>query len=85
MGTAWQSLNLFIEYDLAILDVPVQPVASEGIRIICPQAVVHLCTCGTCAGSLACCSLLGMSYRWWSWLVLAGRLILWLSPGISLI
>jgi hypothetical protein len=24
-------------------DIPVQPVAFERIRIICPQAVVHLC------------------------------------------
>jgi hypothetical protein len=39
----WESLNLFFEYDLSIVDVPVQPVASEGIHIICPQAAVRLC------------------------------------------
>jgi hypothetical protein len=39
---AWQSLNLFIEYDHSIEDVSVEPVASEGIRIVWPQAVVHL-------------------------------------------
>jgi hypothetical protein len=43
----WQSLNLIIEYDLSIVnlpqDTPLQPAASAGIHIICPQAVVHLC------------------------------------------
>jgi hypothetical protein len=41
------SINLFIEYDLSIVHllpyVPVQPVASECIRIICAQTVVLLC------------------------------------------
>jgi hypothetical protein len=44
---AWQSQNLFIECDPAFADhpydVPMQPVASEGTHITCPQAVVHLC------------------------------------------
>jgi hypothetical protein len=37
----WQPLNLIIEYDLSIVDVPVQPVAFQGIHIILPHAVVH--------------------------------------------
>jgi hypothetical protein len=35
--------DLFIEYDLSIVDVPVLPVASGGISIICSQAAVRLC------------------------------------------
>jgi hypothetical protein len=42
-----RSLNLIIEYDLSVVDlpqdVPVQPVASEDNHITCPQAAVHLC------------------------------------------
>jgi hypothetical protein len=34
--------HLFTEYHHSIVDVPVQPVASEGIHIVWPQAVVHL-------------------------------------------
>jgi hypothetical protein len=40
---AWQSLNLSFEYDLSKVHVLVRPVASEGIHVICPQAVAHLC------------------------------------------
>jgi hypothetical protein len=43
--TALQPLNLYIEYDPSIIDllydVLMQPVASESIQIIFPQAVVH--------------------------------------------
>jgi hypothetical protein len=37
---AYQPLNMNIEYDLSITDPPeevsVQPVASEGVHVICP-------------------------------------------------
>jgi hypothetical protein len=32
-----------IEFDLSVVVVPVLQIASEGISIICPQAVVRFC------------------------------------------
>jgi hypothetical protein len=59
---AWQFRDLFIQYDPSIVDipsdVPVHPVASEGIRIICPQAAVSLCVAGTAASSGTCAGVL---------------------------
>lgn len=42
---AYQPPNMNIEYGFSITDPPeevsVQPVASEGVHVICPQAVAH--------------------------------------------
>jgi hypothetical protein len=41
-GYGLQSLNMMIEYELSIVSVPVLPIVSESIHIICSQAPVHL-------------------------------------------